>query len=273
MLCLSIRRTKYTWKRGSGVASEDRCCAHLELFVAFKPPDRPQWDKHSRIVKDYAGLLLRCIRYYGVSLALCVFGCWWGHMFLPEAPNRGSVLSRKRCVINTSGATLYIFPVPSFLSLSPPWSQGLMCELVSGMGSFSSLCVQSLQPIHESGSSKKCSMNEAMLIRLFLDRALGNVSIIETWVSVCTCVGVQAGEVLREERAGVNINNEELKCHRKRVKGERGDRVDEYTGGVYVCVERAGVGTACSCTWGDNKSVQHIFWHVSQHWHFTGLEY
>lgn len=29
---------------------------------------------------------------------------------------------------------------------------------------------------------------------------------------VFVCVSVQAGEVLREERIGVNINNEGLKC-------------------------------------------------------------
>lgn len=47
-------------------------------------------------------------------------------------------------------------------------------------------------------------------------------------------VGVQAGGVLREERIGVKINNEGLKCQRKRVEGEKRDRVDEYTGGICV---------------------------------------
>lgn len=69
ILDLSIRHTEYTWKKGVGelVASEARafCTSsatnRVELFVAFKPPDRPQWDKDSRIVKDYAGLLLHCI--------------------------------------------------------------------------------------------------------------------------------------------------------------------------------------------------------------------
>lgn len=50
---------------------------------------------------------------------------------------------------------------------------------------------------------------------------------------VFVCVGVQAGDVLREERIGVNINNEGLKCQRKRVKGEKGDGIDED-----VCVWR-----------------------------------
>lgn len=101
------------------------------------------------------------------------------------------------------------------------------------MSSFSSLCVQSLQSALDSGfgtCGEKYSMNKAMLMRLFLDRVLGNVSIIEE----CARVGVQAGGVLREERIGVKINNEGLKCQRKRVKGERGDGIDQYTGGVCV---------------------------------------
>lgn len=52
---------------------------------------------------------------------------------------------------------------------------------------------------------------------------------------VFVCVGVQAGELLREERIGVNINNEGLTCQRKRVKGEKGDGIDED---VCVCVWR-----------------------------------
>lgn len=67
-------------------------------------------------------------------------------------------------------------------------------------------------------------------------------------------MGVRAGEVLRKERIGVNINNEGLKCQRRRVKRGKGDEIDEYTGGVCV-----GVGTTCSCTGGDNNSVQHVF--------------
>lgn len=51
-------------------------------------------------------------------------------------------------------------------------------------------------------------------------------------VRVRTRVGLLAGGVLSEERIGVKMNNERLKCQRKRVKGEKGDGIDEYTGGV-----------------------------------------
>lgn len=68
------------------------------------------------------------------------------------------------------------------------------------------------------------------------------------------CEGVLAAEVLRKERIGVNINNEGLKCQGGRGKGEKASiQVED------VSVERVRVGTACSCTWGDNNSVQHIF--------------
>lgn len=59
---------------------------------------------------------------------------------------------------------------------------------------------------------------------------------------------------------------ESKKCQRKRVKREQGHGIVDH-----VCVEKE--GTACSCTWGDNNSVQHLFWHVSQHWHFTRPKY
>lgn len=56
-----------------------------------------------------------------------------------------------------------------------------------------------------------------MLIRLFLARVLGNVLIIEARV----CVGLLAGGVLSEERIGVKINNEILKCQRKKSEGRK----------------------------------------------------
>lgn len=71
-----------------------------------------------------------------------------------------------------------------------------------------------------------------MLITLFLDGVLGNVSIIE----VCVCV--LAGGVLMEERIGVKMNNEGLKCQRRRGKGEKGG---VYRWSVCVCAENGGL--------------------------------
>ena len=93
-------------------------------------------------------------------------------------------------------------------------------------------------------------MYKPTLIRLYLDRVLGNVSIIEVQKCVCEFVrarGVQAGEVLREERIGVNINNEGLKCRSRRVKGGEGDGLDENTGGGCVCVCVGGGGGGGEC--------------------------
>lgn len=84
---------------------------------------------------------------------------------------------------------------------------------MSGVSSFPRLCIQSLKSALDSRSGTcggKHIVNKAMFIGLFLDRVLGNVSIIEALVC-----GVGAGGVLREERIGVNINNEGLKCQRK----------------------------------------------------------
>ena len=50
----------------------------------------------------------------------------------------------------------------------------------------------------------------------------------------CTCAVARG--VLIEERSGVKINNEKLKCQRKRVKRKNGDGVGERTGGVCVRV-------------------------------------
>lgn len=53
-----FRHSKYQIYLKKGLVWYLLCC---KLFVVFKPPDRPQWDKDSRIVKDYVGLLLHCI--------------------------------------------------------------------------------------------------------------------------------------------------------------------------------------------------------------------
>lgn len=78
------------------------------------------------------------------------------------------------------------------------------------------------------------TVNKAMLIRLFLDRVMGNVSIFETWVCVCVWehnVGVQAEGVLSKESIGVKINNERLKCQKIDWRWKR--RQDRW---VYRCV-------------------------------------
>lgn len=66
-------------------------------------------------------------------------------------------------------------------------------------------------------------------------------------LQMCACVCVGSRSSVGDEKVGVNINNEELKCQRRSEGCEMGRT---------VCV--CGGGTFSSCTWGDNNSVQHL---------------
>lgn len=68
---------------------------------------------------------------------------------------------------------------------------------------------------------------------------------------VCGCPGGCRSSV-GDEKVGVNINNEELKCQRRSEGCEISRTVC-----ARVCGGGVG-GTFSSCTWGDNNSVQHL---------------
>lgn len=152
----------------------------VSFFSAYKTHHCLRWDKNSRIVKDYARLLLHCISWYRDPVVCMCWvlvrpygAAWW--------VNRGSVLSRMGCVINTPGTALYDF----FLFFYPPHLHGVQNMWVCvwqgwiPVVSFCFLVLQVTIDLLSCSREGKRRVNKVSLNKLFMEWSPENVSIIE----------------------------------------------------------------------------------------------